>query len=304
MRKNLENFRNIASKPQTPYPIPQTLATKSAFTFENTATLIFLNLCDMKKSYTFSAVAGLAILFLGFSALFVSCDLNASNKTVSNKAALETPQGRHGYAVGTDMGRAIKQMEANLDYSMILQGIKDQLDTSKPALMNDSEVTAALQDFMMEMRKARMEKDSIAMEERKQKAAENLVSQNAFFEKNKSEVGVVVAESGLQYIILKEGEGKTASDGDTVTVHYTGTLLDGTKFDSSLDRNQPLSIALGEGQLIKGWIEMLRLMKKGEKVKTWIPSELGYGEHGNHVIPGNSMLVFEMELLDIKSAKK
>jgi len=255
----------------------------------------------MKKSYTLSAVAGLAII-LGFS--FTSCDLNANNKAVSNKAALETPQGRHGYAIGTDMGRAIKQMEANVDYSMILQGIKDQLDTSKPALMNDSEVTAALQDFMMEMRKARMAKDSIAMEERKQKAAENLVKQNEFLEKNKSEVGVVATESGLQYIILKEGEGKAAKDGDTITVHYTGTFLDGTKFDSSIDRNQPLSIALGEGQLIKGWVEMLRLMKKGEKVKTWIPSSLGYGEYGNNAVQGNSMLIFEMELLDIKPAKK
>ena len=255
----------------------------------------------MKKSYSLSAVASLAII-LGFS--FTSCDLNASNNAVANKAALETPQGRHGYAVGTDMGRAIKQIEADLDYSMILQGIKDQLDTSKPALMNDSEASAALQDFMMEMRRARMAKDSIAMEERKQKAAENLVKQNEFLEKNKGELGVVSTESGLQYIILKEGEGKTAKDGDTISVHYTGTFLDGSKFDSSLDRNQPLSIALGEGQLIKGWVEMLRLMKKGEKVKTWIPSHLGYGEFGNRAIPGNTMLIFEMELLEIKPAKK
>jgi FKBP-type peptidyl-prolyl cis-trans isomerase FkpA len=249
----------------------------------------------MKKSYTLSAVAVLAIILV---ALFTSCDLNASNK-----AALETPKGRHSYAIGTDMGRGIKQADADLDYALVLQGIKDQLDTTKPALMNDSEVTAALQDFMMEMRKARMAKDSIAMEERKQKAAENLVKQNEFFENNKGEVGVVATESGLQYIILKEGEGKAAKDGDTVTVHYTGTFLDGSKFDSSLDRNQPLSIPLGEGQLIKGWVEMLRLMKKGEKVKTWIPSSLGYGEYGNNAVQGNSMLIFEIELLDIKPAK-
>ena len=259
----------------------------------------------MKKSYTLSAVAGLAII-LGI--LFASCDLNANNKTVSNKAALETPRGKHSYAVGTDWGRVIKQtinqLEVDVDYSLILQGIKDQFDTSKPALMNDSEVTAALQDFMVEINEVRKAKDSIAMEERKQKAAENLVKQNEFLEKNKGEVGVVATESGLQYLILKEGQGKTAKDGDTITVHYTGTLLDGTKFGSSIDGNQPLSITLGEGQLIKGWVEMLRLMKKGEKVKTWIPSSLGYGEYGNNVIPGNSVLIFEIELLDIKLAKK
>jgi FKBP-type peptidyl-prolyl cis-trans isomerase len=254
----------------------------------------------MNKSRTFSAVAGLAIIF---GVLFVSCDLNANSKSVSNKAALETPKGKYGYAIGSSIGKDVKQIEMELDYSMVIQGIKDQLDSTKSPLMNDSEFIAAIQEFSMEMRKARMVKDSIAMEERKQKAAENLVNQNAFFEKNKGEVGVIATESGLQYIILKEGEGKAAKDGDTITVHYTGSLLDGTKFDSSLDRNQPLSIALGEGQLIKGWVEMLRLMKKGEKVKAWIPSNLGYGENGNHVIPGNSMLIFEMELLDIKTTK-
>ncbi|MDR2732697.1 MAG: FKBP-type peptidyl-prolyl cis-trans isomerase, partial [Fibromonadaceae bacterium] len=151
---------------------------------------------------------------------------------------------------------------------------------------------------------ARMAKDSVAQIEREQKAKENLVAQNEFFEKNKSEPGVASTESGLQYITLAQGSGNPAKDGDTISVHYTGTLLDGTKFDSSLDRNQPLSITLGEGQLIPGWVEMLRLMKKGDKVKTWIPSKLAYGENGNPVIPGNSLLVFEMELLDIKPAKK
>jgi len=251
----------------------------------------------MKKSYVISAVAILAII-LCFS--LESCDLNANSNAVSTKAALETPRGKHSYAVGSDYGKAIrqaiKQAEADVDYTLILQGIKDQLDTTKPALMNDSEITVALEEFMIEINEARRARDSIAREERKQKAAE-------FLEKNKKEVGVVATESGLQYIVLKEGEGKNAKDGDTITVHYTGSFMDGNKFDSSLDRNQPLSIVLGNGQLIPGWVEMLRLMKKGEKVKTWVPSNLGYGEVGNRAIPGNSMLVFEIELLDIKPAK-
>ncbi|GBU23656.1 hypothetical protein R83H12_00272 [Fibrobacteria bacterium R8-3-H12] len=140
-------------------------------------------------------------------------------------------------------------------------------------------------------------------EERNQKYDENLVKQTEFLEKNKNKVGVVTTGSGLQYIILKEGEGETAKDGNIITAHYTTTFLDGKKIDSSLDRNQPLSIALGEGQLIKGWVEILRLMKKGEKVKVWIPSSLGYGEYGNNAIPGNSLLIFEIELLDIRKAK-
>ena len=236
----------------------------------------------------------------------MSCDLDALDTGAGSAKKLETPEGKYGYAIGVDMGTGARQINSNIniDYSMVLQGIKDQLDTTKPALMNDSQVEATLQEINLSIRKARKAKDSIAMEERKQKAVENLSSQNSFLEKNKTEAGVVSTESGLQYITLKEGEGNIAVDGDTVVVHYTGTLLDGTEFDSSVKRNQPLSITLGEGQLIKGWVEMLRLMNKGQKVKTWIPSSIGYGEVGNPRIPGNSLLVFEMELLDIKPAKK
>jgi FKBP-type peptidyl-prolyl cis-trans isomerase len=235
----------------------------------------------MKKS--------LFLAIIAISAIFVSCDLNADNKAVATQAALETPKGKHSYAVGTDMGKAIKQIKADLDYAIVIQGIKDQLDTTKPALMNDSQVMAALQDLMQEMGR--------------QKSRENLAGQNAFLEKNKTEVGVVTTPSGLQYLVMAEGSGEKAKDGDIVSVHYTGTLLNGMKFDSSIDRNQPLSVELGTGKLIPGWVEMLRLMKKGDKVKVWIPSELGYGENGNSAIPGGSLLIFDMELLDIQAAK-
>jgi FKBP-type peptidyl-prolyl cis-trans isomerase len=244
------------------------------------------------------------------SSAFISCDLNAkANEEAATKAALETQKGKHSYAIGMDMGRAIKQIEADLDHSVIIQGIKAQLDSTKPALMNDSEFTAALQDFMLEMRKARMVKDSIAIEERmaerRKQAAENHVQQTEFLEKNKGETGVVTTESGLQYIVLTAGKGgKPAKDGDTLIVHYTGTLLNGTEFDSSIKRNQPFPVVLGETGVISGWVEMLRLMKKGDKVKVWIPSSLGYGENGrDNAIVGNDLLIFDMELLDVKAKK-
>ena len=222
----------------------------------------------------------------------ISC--KGENEIKAQKA-LETQKGKFSYAIGYDMGRGLKQIEIELDIPMILQGLKDQLDTTKAALMNDSEVMVAMQELIAEMQRARLVKDSV-------KAAENLISQNTFFEKNKSEVGVVSTESGLQYMLLADGKGDAAKDGDTVSVHYTGSLLDGSKFDSSLDRNQPLTIVLGEGMLIPGWVEMLRLMKAGDRARVWIPSTLGYGERGSPpVIPGNSMLIFEMELLDIKA---
>lgn len=228
-------------------------------------------------------------------AVFISCDLNADNQTVATKAALETPKGKFSYAFGTDFGKYIsntmKQIGVEMDYSIILQAIRDQMDTTRQALMNDSEFMAAMQELMVEVQRVRNVK--------------NLETQNVFLEKNKSEDDVISTASGLQYIVLTEGNGPMAKEGDTVTVHYTGTLLEGLKFDSSVDKNQPLTIVLSDGQLIQGWIEMLRLMKKGSKVKTWIPSNLGYGEQGKPpFIAGNSLLIFEMELLDIKPAAK
>jgi FKBP-type peptidyl-prolyl cis-trans isomerase len=247
----------------------------------------------MKKSLILSAIAVCAI--------FISCDSSA-NKKITSKKELESPKDKQSYAFGANMGMAIKRVDANLvDYDLVIQGIRDQLDTTNPVLMDDNEIMAALQELAQAVQRVDMVRDSILREERKVQAVENLVKQNAFLEKNKAEFDVVSTESGLQYAVLTQGSGELPKDGDKLSVHYIGTLLDGTKFDSSLDRNQPLSITLGETRLISGWVEMLRLMKKGEKVKVWVPSNLGYGENGNQVIPGNSLLVFEMELLDIEA---
>ncbi|MCL2283411.1 MAG: FKBP-type peptidyl-prolyl cis-trans isomerase [Fibromonadales bacterium] len=244
------------------------------------------------------------------SIISMSCEKKsvAEDQDAKTKAALETAKGKHSYAIGVNFSQLlIRDVEMltsiglEIDYSLIIQGIKDKMDTTKPALMNDSEVNISLQELMTEMRKAQFAKDSIT---RAQKAAENLAGQIAFLEKNKTEAGVAVTESGLQYTIISEGKGKIASATDTLIVHYEGKLLDGSEFDSSIKRNQPLSVILGEGKIIKGWIEMLGLMKKGQKVKAWIPSELGYGEQGSQRIYGNSLLIFEMELIDIKPAKK
>ena len=111
--------------------------------------------------------------------------------------------------------------------------------------------------------------------------------------------------SGLRYIIEKEGAGPNPEPGDIVTVHYTGMLLDGTKFDSSLDSNKPLTFAIGRGQVIRGWDEGIALLKKGGKGKLIIPSSLAYGERGaGGVIPPNSVLIFDVELVDLKKNKE
>ncbi|MCG6136938.1 MAG: FKBP-type peptidyl-prolyl cis-trans isomerase [Nostoc sp. LLA-1] len=116
-----------------------------------------------------------------------------------------------------------------------------------------------------------------------------------------SEANVVTNPSGLKYVEVEEGTGATPESGQTVVVHYTGTLEDGTKFDSSRDRNQPFSFKIGVGQVIQGWDEGLSTMKVGGRRQLIIPSELGYGSRGaGGVIPPNATLLFDVELLDIK----
>jgi len=118
---------------------------------------------------------------------------------------------------------------------------------------------------------------------------------------NKLSKGAKKTDSGLMYIMQKEGSGEQANNGDLVSVHYSGYLLDGTKFDSSYDRGTPIDFVLGEGRVIKGWDEGIALLKVGSKAKFIIPPDLGYGERGYPpVIPANSILMFEVELVEIK----
>jgi FKBP-type peptidyl-prolyl cis-trans isomerase FklB len=120
----------------------------------------------------------------------------------------------------------------------------------------------------------------------------------AFLAENKKKDGVKTLPSGLQYKVLAEGKGKTPKATDTVTVHYRGTLTDGTEFDSSYKRNQPASFPVNG--VIKGWTEALQLMKEGSKWQLFIPASLAYGEPGRPGIPPNSVLIFDVELISVK----
>ena len=215
------------------------------------------------------------------------------------KTALVTEKDNYSYALGASFGQQarallIQRDSIDLDYAVFMQAFTERFEQdSAKLLMSDSALFAVLNDFSMKRQQEKIQKDSLAAEK-------NLQEQKAFLEKNKSEGGVITTASGLQYLVIIEGKGEVPKDEDLVSVHYTGTLLDGTEFDSSIKRGAPAEFPLNA--VIPGWTELLKVMKVGSKVKAWIPSDLAYGPRGRQVIPGNSLLVFEMELLGVKAA--
>lgn len=232
--------------------------------------------------------------------LMGGCDQFCADQGSSAKKNLVTDKDRYSYALGAHFGnqahfQLVTRDSIDLDIDLFIQAFKERyMQDSAKYLMTDSVVFANLMELQQKNNEERAKKDSIANEERKAAGA-------AFLATNKTAEGVVTTESGLQYKVITEGTGATPGDSDIVKVHYTGTLLDGTKFDSSVDRGEPLEFPINA--VIPGWTEMLKLMKVGEKVTAWIPSDLAYGPHGRGPqIPGNSVLVFEMELIDTHAA--
>jgi FKBP-type peptidyl-prolyl cis-trans isomerase len=198
-------------------------------------------------------------------------------------AVLDTDEAKVSYALGMMIGENIKPF-SDLDFDVLLQGLKAQ-KTGEATQMNIQEAQAALQAHQQ---KAATEATAAAA-----------IEGQAYLESNKAREGVMVTESGLQYEVLTAAEGAKPSIDDTVSVHYAGTLIDGTEFDSSITRGEPASFPL-KG-VIPGWTEGLQLMNLGSKYRFVIPSDLAYGDRGagEKIGPG-ATLVFEVELLEIK----
>jgi len=201
-------------------------------------------------------------------------------------------KGKTSYALGLDIATNFKSRNVELDMRTFVAGFKSGMEGTP--LMTDEEKTAALNELQQEMMKK-------MQEEMTKKSSENKEKGQKFLEENKAKEGVKVTESGLQYIVEKEGTGPKPSAEDTVEVHYTGKLLDGTEFDSSVKRGQPAKFPLN--RVIKGWTEGLQLMNKGAKYKFFIPSDLAYGDFGNQNIGPGETLIFDVELLSIEKAK-
>lgn len=204
---------------------------------------------------------------------------------------LITDQDRYSYALGMDLGRAISNVNVPLRMDLLLKAINDQLDSTKRPMMTDSSSEAAMQDLLLRMQQQKENEEKAA-------AKKSLDDQAKFLAQNVMDPSVKVTTKGVQYKVIREGKGLVPKQSDKVQVHYVGALLNGTEFDNSVKRGEPLEFPVSA--VIEGWQDLLMVMKEGEKVKAWIPSALAYGEEGvPPTIPANSMLVFEVELLRV-----
>jgi FKBP-type peptidyl-prolyl cis-trans isomerase FklB len=198
---------------------------------------------------------------------------------------------RVSYSIGLKIGKDFKAQEVELNPEMLLSGVRHGLADAKP-LLTDEQIQQTMEEF---------QKDMIARQQSRQEklATDNLAGGKKFLEENSKKAGVVTLPSGLQYKIVEEGSGKQPSAEDTVKVHYRGTLVDGTEFDSSYARNTPATFQVS--QVIPGWTEALQLMKAGSKWQIVLPPELAYGEQGaGPAIGPNAVLVFDVELLEVQ----
>jgi len=225
----------------------------------------------------------LAVLVIG--TLF-SCE-----NQVKEVKSLETELDSVSYAVGLSMSSQLKNGFEDVNKEILIQAIRNGLDSTN-LLLDSKDIQKTIQTYFQKKQEENKKKELAKFEVYKKEGI-------AFLEANKTQEGVKTTKSGLQYSVLKEGKGKKAKTTDRVKVHYHGTTVDGTVFDSSVDRGTPSEF--GVTQVIKGWTEGLQLMKVGSKYKFFIPQELAYGANPRPgIIKPYMALIFEVELLEIK----
>jgi FKBP-type peptidyl-prolyl cis-trans isomerase FkpA/FKBP-type peptidyl-prolyl cis-trans isomerase FklB len=203
---------------------------------------------------------------------------------------LETDAQKLGYIIGMDIGGSLKEQGADLDLDSLLDAIRATYNGESLAMTPEEAATIREQFIAKRRAEAETERQSLA--------AANAAEGDKFLLENRVKEGVVVTDSGLQYMVVQMGDGARPSATDNVTVNYRGTLLNGEEFDSSYARNQPVTFQLD--QVIPGWTEGVQLMPVGSKFKFFIPPNLAYGPAGGGPIGPNATLVFEVELISIE----
>ena len=227
-------------------------------------------------------IAALSILFLAFQ---VSAEENL---------VLKNQKDRVSYIIGMEVGKTFKKQSIDIDADILTRGIKDAISGGKP-LLTEQEI----QETMAAFQKEAMAKQA---ELAKKLGEKNKSEGETFLVKNKEKEGVKTLPSGLQYVVIKAGTGKKPNINDSVITHYRGSLIDGTEFDSSYRRGQPVTFPVSG--VIAGWTEALQLMEEGAKWQLFVPPNLAYGEQGTGgVIGPNATLIFEIELISIQEKK-
>jgi FKBP-type peptidyl-prolyl cis-trans isomerase FklB len=230
-----------------------------------------------------------------FLLLSLSTFILVSCKNETKDLSLTTNEDSLSYSLGINIGKSIQGdgIDSLIDVSKLISGLKATLDTGEVEMeMTEEEATNFLQAYSMGLQMKQQE-------EQKKKFEINIEKGAAFLAENGKRTGVVTTATGLQYEILKKGNGEKPTAESTVKTHYHGTFLDGQVFDSSVERGEPVEFPVN--RVIPGWTEALQLMPVGSKWKVWVPYQLAYGEAGQQPkIPPYSTLVFEIELLGIK----
>ena len=227
--------------------------------------------------------------------VFLSCALSLTftNPAIAKdkKVELKTNKDKTSYIVGRNLVSSLGPVKDEIDIDLVMEGIKDSLN-GKESRVTGEEAQVLMQELAQNVQQK-------VIKQQKEISTKNAEESEAFLAANKEKEGVKTTESGLQYLVLTEGDGPTPTAASRVKVHYSGTLIDGTEFDSSYKRGQPAVFPVGA--VIKGWTEALQMMKVGSKYKLFIPSNLAYGKQGAGAIVGpNAVLIFEVELLGIE----
>ncbi|MDX1618915.1 MAG: FKBP-type peptidyl-prolyl cis-trans isomerase [Balneolaceae bacterium] len=224
-------------------------------------------------------------------AIFTSCD--SSSSAGGQSVELNTPIDSVSYSLGYRNGEVLRQqgME-NIDLEKLLAGMRDGLNENDPQIDN-RQMSTVVQNYQ---RQRQQQAEAQRLEESKKYREKG----ESFLADNRNAEGVHTTDSGLQYKVLEEGDGPSPEATDTVVVHYRGSFLDGTQFESTFERENPAQFPLN--RVIKGWTEGVQLMQEGARYKFWIPADLAYGDNprpGGPIKPGQT-LVFEVELVEVK----
>ena len=217
----------------------------------------------------------------------------AAPSTALPDPTIQSRRDKISYAFGADLGRDLKRQKKDLNVNLLLRALTDSLAGNK-LIMTDDEVTATLKTYDVE-RTQDIEHARTMIAEKNMRAGET------FFSENVKRDGVITLPSGLQYKVVRQGDGKMPTLNDYVVCNYRGTLLDGTEFDSSYKRNKPATVPV-KG-LIAGWSQALQLMHVGSKWQIFVPPQLAYGEKIVGGIGPNAMVIFEVELLAIQDKR-